>query len=57
MTTLTVNKKRVNLFLKVYDDLVFVNFLYLLQTLRYIITYLNSMENILILFWHSFYIH
>ena len=34
-----------------------LDFLYLLQTLQYILTYLDSIENILILFCPSFYIH
>ena len=45
------------MFLKIYDILVFLNFLHLLQTLQYIVTYLDSTERILILFYHSFYIH
>ena len=43
-----------NAFLKIYDILVFLNFLYLLQTLRYILTYLDSTENKLILFFILF---
>ena len=48
---------------KIYDILGFLNFLCLLQTLDFhkqkifvILTYLDSIENILILFCHSFYI-
>ena len=44
-------------FLKIYDILIFLNVLHLLQTLQYILTYLDSIENILILLSHSFYIH
>ena len=36
MTTLTVNNKRFNAFLKLCDVLGFLNFLYLLQTIQYI---------------------
>ena len=59
MTTLTVNSKieRLNAFLKIYNILVFVNALYLVETLKYILTCLDFIENILILFCHSFYIH
>ena len=56
MTTLIVNNRKTYYFLKINDILVFLNFLYLLQTLQYILTYLHSIENILILFCHSFYI-
>ena len=44
-------------FVKIYDILVFLNFLYLLQTLQNILTYLDSIENILILFCHYFHNH
>ena len=59
MTTLTVNSKieRLNAFLKIYNILVFLNALYLFETLKYILTCLDFIENILILFCHSFYIH
>ena len=36
------------------DTLVFSDFLYFFQTLQYVSTYLDSIENILILFCHSF---
>ena len=35
----------------------FLDFLFLLQTLQYILTYLDSTENTLIWFCYSFYIH
>ena len=59
MTPRTVNNRKTKCFLKIYDILGFLDFLYLLQTLRYIfiiLTCLDSIENILILFFHSFYI-
>ena len=43
--------------IKIFDVLVFLGFLYLLQTLQYVLTYLDSIENILILFRYYFYIH
>ena len=46
--------ERLNVFLKIYDNLVFLDFLYLLQTLQYISTYLEFIENIL-LFCHFLY--
>ena len=48
------------MFFKIYNILVFLDFLYLLQTLQQIfiiLNYLDSIENILILFSNSFYIH
>ena len=57
MTTLTVNNRKTYYFKKIYDILVFLDFLYLLQTLQHILTYLDSIENILILFYHSYFIH
>ena len=57
MTTLNVNNRKTYRFLKIYDYLVFLDFLYLLQTLQYILTYSDSIENILILLCHSIYIH
>ena len=44
MTTI----ERLNFLTKLYDILVFLNFPYLLQILQYILTYLDSIENILI---------
>ena len=50
--------ERLHVFFNIYFRLfIFFYFLYLLQTLQYILTYLDSTENILILFCHSFYIH
>ena len=57
MTTVTVNNRKIYFSLKIYDILGFLDFLYLLQTLQYIfivLTYLDSIENIVILFCHSF---
>ena len=45
------------MFFFIYDILVFLDFLFVLQTLQYISTYLDSIENILLLFYHSFDIH
>ena len=57
MTTVTVNNRKTLCFLKRYDILVFLDFLYLLETLQYILNYLDSIENLLILFYHYFYIN
>ena len=58
MTTLTVNNRNLNAFLGIYDNLVFfIVFLYLLQILQYILTYLDSTANVLRLFCHSLHIH
>ena len=57
MTTLPVNNRKTLCFLKIYYILVFLDFLYLFQILQYILTYLDSIENILISFCNSFYIH
>ena len=54
MITLT---ERLSVFLIIYDILVFLNSLYFLQVLQYILTYLDSIENILVLFYHSFHNH
>ena len=54
MTTATVNSKRFNVLLNI---LAFLNVLYLLQTLQYILTYLDSIENNVILFYHYFHNH
>ena len=40
-----------------YDILGALNFIYLLQTLQFILTHVDSIENLLILFYRSFYIH
>ena len=53
----TYCRQRLNVFLKLRDILVFLDFLYLLQKLQYILIYLDSIGNILILFCHSFHIH
>ena len=47
MTTLTVNNRKMFSYLKIYVQT--------LNTLQYILTYLDSIENILILLCHSFY--
>ena len=57
MTTVTVNNRKTYLKKKIHDVLVVLGFLDLLKTLQYILTYLGSIENILILFCHSFYIY
>ena len=59
MTTLTVNNRKTKCFfnLKIHDILVSLYFLYFLQTSQYILTYLASIQNILILFCHSSHIH
>ena len=54
MTTLTVSNRKTSCFLK---NLVSLHFLYVLQTLHYILNCLDSIEYILILFCHLFYIH
>ena len=46
-----------NIFSKLCDILAFLDFQNTLQTLQCILTYLDSIENIFILFCHSFYIH
>ena len=56
-TTLTVNNIRAYCFFKVHTILGFFNLPHLLKTLQYILTYLDSIEYILISFCHSFYIH
>ena len=43
------------MFLKIYDILDHLNFLYLLQALQYILASLNSIENILIILSFSLY--
>ena len=58
MTTLTVNNRNLNAFLGIYDNLdFFIVFLYLLQILQYILTYLDSTANVLRMFCHSLHIH
>ena len=52
MTTLTVNNRMTQRFFSFCKK-----FLYSSQTLKYILTYLNSIENIIILFCHSFLNH
>ena len=54
MTTLTVSNRKTSCFLK---NLVSLYFLYVLQTLQYTLNCLDSIEYILILFCHLFYIH
>ena len=54
MTTLTVSNRKTSCFLK---NLVSLHFLYVLQTLQYTLNCLDSIEYILILFCHLFYIH
>ena len=57
---LPLMKNVFNVVLKIYHNLGFLNFLYLLKILQYIfiiLTYLDSIENILISFCNSFYIH
>ena len=50
--------ERPHVFLKkIYGIFVFLDFLYLLQIWQYFLTYLDSVENILISFCHSFYIN
>ena len=49
--------KDFNVFLKIYNILNFLDFLYLLQVLQCMLIYLYSIENILISFCESFYIH
>ena len=56
MTTFTVNNRKMFL-KKIYDILIILNSLYSLQTQQYISTYFDSIENILTLFYHSFYIN
>ena len=40
-----------------FDVFVFLGLLYVLLTLQYVLTYLDSIENIQILFCHYFYIY
>ena len=54
MTTLTVSNRKTSCFLK---NLVSLHFLYVLQTLQYTLNCLDSIQYILILFCHLFYIH
>ena len=54
MTTLTVSNRKTSCFLK---NLVSLYFLYVLQTLQYTLNCLDSIQYILILFCHLFYIH
>ena len=55
MTTLTVNKKKHDVFFE--NTQYFQIFLYLLHALRYILTYLDSTENMVMLFCHCFHNH
>ena len=52
MTTLTVNNGKIECFFlnMLVNMLVFIVFLYLLQTLQYILTYLDFIENVSVLF-------
>ena len=43
--------------IKMFDVFVFLGLLYVLLTLQYVLTYLDSIENIQILFRHYFYIY
>ena len=54
MTTLTASNRKTSCFLK---NLVSLYFLYVLQTLQYTLNCLDSIQYILILFCHLFYIH
>ena len=43
--------------IKMFDVFIFLGLLYVLLTLQYVLTYLDSIENIQILFRHYFYIY
>ena len=54
ITKLTVNNRKTSwVFFIIYDILVFLNSLYLLQILHYVWTYLDFIENILSFFLYS----
>ena len=57
VNAITVNNRKISCTFKNIWCLSFLDFLYLLQTLRYFVYYLDFTENILILFCHYFYIH